>query len=223
MAQIVQLSLQDLDEIMQVEARAFIPLIQASREKVQERLQKEHIYLGVQVNTQLAGTFALRPAHFVPDIQKFLERYPTFREYAELSDSEEENALFGYSLGILKQHRNFFNAKSLLESAINLAKHLGKQFIVGDSRIPGYNGSCEFPDFEKFDKNPELHEAIDRYFATEQLPSRDLLMQDPVLGTYLRINPKGKILGITPPRFWQPDNPCNGQMVIIYLDLQKEK
>ena len=62
MTKIIKLGLKDLDRIVQVERAAFIPPIQATREKIQARLKKGHTYLGIEDSGKLIGTLACRKA-----------------------------------------------------------------------------------------------------------------------------------------------------------------
>ena len=93
-------------------------------------------------------------------------------------------------------------------------------FLVGDSRIPSYNGSNQDLQYEQFDKNEELHKAVNNYFKTGILPI-ELIKKDPVAGFYLKAFLELNILGITNKDFWEGDKPCGGHMVIQYLKLKK--
>ncbi len=217
---VIELGSSDLDRIMAVERRAFIPSIQTTEEIIRRRLDKNHIYLGCEYGNELVGTLALRFAKFMPDFLDFTQRNPTFREYAESDNEKEANAVFVYSIGVVPEHRNGTNAKRLLTGALNEAKNKCMKFLVGDARVPSYNGSSQNSQYEQFGKNEELHSVIDAYFKTRILPSRELIEQDPVAGFYLRVFPEGKVLGITDNKFWRGDEPCGGHMVIEYFELK---
>lgn len=217
---LIKLNQDDIQEILEVERSAFIPTIQTFEHVIRNRLTKNHIYLGVKVNQDLVGTLALRFANFKPDFKDFCRRYPTFHDYAENDNESDANSVFVYSLGVMPYYRNGFNAKDLLEGAFQISKKEGMEFFVGDARIPSYNGSNQNPQYECFQQNKKLHHAIDNYLRTGILPSRELIEQDPVAGFYLKMFPKGSILGITDSKFWQGDEPCGGHMVIEYLKLK---
>ena len=217
---VIKLGTSDLDRLMDVERRAFIPSIQTTEEIIRKRLSQEHVYLGVEVESELVGTLALRFAKFTPDFLDFTRRNPTFDEYAERRNEGDANAVFVYSIGTIPAHRNGANAKNLLQGAFNIAKQKGMEFLVGDARVPSYNGSRENPQYEQFDTNEELHKAVDEYFKTGTLPSRSLIEKDPVAGFYLRVFSEGKVLGITDEQFWRGDKPCGGHMIIEYLKLK---
>lgn len=210
----------DMERILDVEGRAFIPSIRTTEEVIRRRLSKGHVYLGIEVGNELVGTLALRFAHFVPNFADFCRRNPTFSDYAENDNEQDADAVFVYSIGTIPQHRNGTNAKSLLQGAFNVAKERGMKFLVGDARVPSYNGSYQNPQYEQFDKNEELHKAIDKYFRTRILPVRELIEKDSVAGFYLRVFPEGKVLGITDSKFWKGDEPCGGHMIIEYLRLK---
>lgn len=152
-----------------------------------------------------------------------MRRNPTFFEFAESPNEDNANAVFAYSLGIVPEHRNAINATRLIHEAMNTGRKRDMEFLVGDARTPSYNGSNQDLQYEHFDKNEKLHRAIDDYFKTGILPSRELIEQDPVMGFYLKIFPEGKVLGITDEKFWQGDEPCGGHMVIEYLKLGESK
>lgn len=217
---IIRLGISDLDRIMDVERKAFIPSIQTTEEVIRRRLDKDHSYLGCLFDGNLVGTLALRFAEFTPFFSDFIKRNPTFNEYAEKENETNANAVFVYSIGVIPEARNGTNAKNLLQGAFNIAKQKRMEFLVGDARIPSYNGSRENPQYEQFDTNEELHKAVDEYFKTGALPSRSLIERDPVAGFYLRVFPEGKVLGITDEQFWGGDKPCGGHMVIEYLRLK---
>ncbi len=221
MVKIIKLTEGNLEQIMEVEKQAFIPSIQTNEKIINRRLQRDHIYLGATIKDNLVGTLAIRFAQFIPDFNDFCERYPTFDEYAELPNEVNANAGFIYSIGIVPQYRNGINAKKLLQGAFDLViqKKLGS--LVGDGRVPSYNGSNNLP-YEKHNKNENIHKMIDNYFVTKIFPPMDVLMNDPVTGFYLRNFPKTKILGITDPNFWKGDEPCGGHMIILYQDLRNK-
>lgn len=213
---ILELSLNDIDEILNVERKAFIPALQATEESIRTRLTKGHIYLGVKDQEKLVGTMGLRFANFTPDFTDFLNKNPTFYEYANKENDVNANAIFIYNLGIIPEYRNCSNAKKLIRSVFELAKQKGMKFLVGDSRIPSYNGSSENKPYENIEKNPLVHDAIESYFRTGILPPREIIRKDPVAGFYLTIFPKSKVLGITNPNFCGGDNPSGGCNSIGY-------
>jgi len=216
---LIRLDEKDLFRILEVERTAFIPSIQTIEEVIRNRIRKNHVYLGVEQG-KLVGTLALRFARFAPDFSDFCIRNPTFNEYAERDNDKDANAVFVYSIGIVPRHRNAVNARQLLNGAFEIAKSNGMDFLVGDARVPSYNGSSKNPDYEYFNQNDKLHMAIDEYFRTGILPPIELIKQDPVAGFYLRVFPKGKILGITNSGFWLGDDPCGGHMIIEYQKLR---
>lgn len=214
------LNIKDIGKILDLEKTAFIPSIQTTEKIIRERLNKNHIYLGIEIEEKLVGTLALRFAHFVPEFMDFCKRNPTFYDYAERENEKNANSVFVYSIGINPKYRNGINAKKLLLGAFNIAKQRKLDFLVGDARIPTYNGSDKNLRYEQFDKNGNLHLAVDEYFKTGVLPSRELIEQDPVAGFYLKLFPQGKILGITNENFWKGDKPCGGHMIIEFLRLE---
>ena len=137
---------------MGVEEEAFMPSIRTTRKKINKRIRKNHEY----IIGKSSGSLAMRYEKFKPDMIDFFQRFPTFDKYAELPNNKKANAGFIYSVGVPPKSRNFICAKELIQKAINDAKQKGMDYIVGDARIPSYNGSDNLP-YEKFDFNPELH------------------------------------------------------------------
>ena len=209
-----------LENLMCVEKTAFMPSIRTTRRKINNRLEKEHEYITDFQDTIITGSLAMRFEKFNPEMYDFSQKFPTFDDYAELPNNEEANAGFIYSLGVNPRFRDSICAKRLIQKAMKSAKNRGMKYIVGDARIPSYNGGENLP-YEKFDFNLELHNAIDNYHETGELPPRKLLEKDPVTGFYLKAFSEMKILGITNKDFWKGDEPCGGQMCIIYKELEK--
>lgn len=209
----------NMDEIKGIERSAFIPAIQTTEIAIRRRLNMGHVYLGINEGADLVGTLAFGFSHFFPNFRNFCKKNPSFEAYAERINDPYANAIFVYSLGIIPRHRNGVGARKLIKRVLEIATNSGMEFLVGDARIPSYNGSDNLP-YEQFKKNDELHKAVDEYFRTGILPPRELIEQDPVAGFYLRIFPEGKVLGITDSKFWQGDEPCGGHMVIEYLKLK---
>lgn len=218
--QIIQLGESNLREIMNVEQRAFIPPIQTTEENIKQRLRMGHVYFGALVDGKLVGTFACRRGVFNPDFEDFMKRYPNFEEYADQPETGDKNAMIGYSLGVIPRNRNAQVSKKLLLTAIEFGLSSGLDFLVGDGRIPSFNGSSEYPEFEKYEKDPALREAVDTHFRGGSLPSREIFERDPITGFYLRALPKLKVLGVTPSSFWPGDMPCGGHMVILYQKIK---
>ncbi|MCH7568642.1 MAG: GNAT family N-acetyltransferase [Nanoarchaeota archaeon] len=220
MAEVRKLDLSDLEGIINVEKRAFISQIQASRKKIAERINKGHIYLGAFSEESLVGTLALRFARFLPNFKDFINRNSSFHDYAESDNEDKANAVFVYSLGVIPEHRNASHAVKLIRNAVDIGREEGMEFLVGDARVPSYNGSHNQIQYEEFDRNEKLHNAIDKYIRSGILPSRELIEQDSVAGFYLRVFPTIEVLGITDEKFWEGDEPCGGHMLIEYSKLK---
>ena len=68
-SKIIQLGRENLDEIMNIEEKAFIPSIKTIRKNIENRLKKGHMYFGAKLGNRLVGTLAMRYAYFKPDIE----------------------------------------------------------------------------------------------------------------------------------------------------------
>jgi hypothetical protein len=110
----------------------------------------------------------------------------------------------------------------LLHAALGFAKLQHRDFLVGDARIPSYNGSEQYPAHEHFKKDQGLHDAIDIALKNGTLPSADALKRDPVAGFYLQVFLNACLLGITDENFWKGDEPCGGHMAIGYVPVRRK-
>ena len=213
----------NLAEIINVEKKAFIPPIQASKETIVGRLEKGHTYLGVYEGDHLVGTSAFRYVQFNPDLEEFVRRYPSFEEYANSPNDKDVNGMVIYNLGVIPEYRGGRNASLLLSHAFSIAKDKGLDYVIGDGRIPSYNGGYDYPSHERFERNPLIRETIDRSLKEGTLPDREILKKDPITGFYLLAIPNVKILGVTDEKFCAEDRPTGGRKVIVYVDLTEEK
>ncbi|MDP1694317.1 MAG: hypothetical protein Q8L34_02140 [Candidatus Woesearchaeota archaeon] len=223
MVKIKELKKTDLEDILRVETKAFIPPIQADKKVIGDRLNKNHIYLGafIEGNTDLlVGTVACRQDQFVPDFADFIVKHPNFEKWANRKSEPVANALFIYSLGVVPEYRNGLVAKALIGKALEVAQLQKKDFFVGDMRVPSYNGSC-YPGFEKIKQNHYVKSVIDESLLCGKTMGIKELAQDPIVGFYLRILPRLRALGITDAKFLEKDVPSGGRRVLVYQDLRK--
>jgi len=214
MTKVLRLNQNDLDRIVEVEKAAFIPPLQASRETIADRLNLNHVYLGLESNGKLIGTLAFRYARFSP---KDLAIFPrTFDEFSNSPNAEQPNAIFGYSLGILPEYRGR-STLELMDRTCDFAKLNSMEYVVAEGRCPSYNGSNEFSQ-ETIMQNPEFKRIIDEAIAKGSLPSKKELLKDPNLAFYI-LFAKGKPL-ILIPDFNPEDTPSGGHRVILYKQLK---
>jgi GNAT superfamily N-acetyltransferase len=211
MIKIEELSIDDLEKIMEVEERAFIPPLQASPETIAKRLKMDHTYLGLYLDNRLIGTLAFRESVFSPDdFQKFPE---TSEEFANNLNENNPNAIFVYSLGILPEYRGKATIE-LVNAAINMARERGLDYVVGEGRFPSYNGSNQ----EKIKQKAELKRTIDDAIKNKSMPPEKELLKDSTLAFYHRfgkVNFWKIILNFTP-----EDKSSGGHRLIIYKKLK---
>jgi GNAT superfamily N-acetyltransferase len=204
---IVKLTEADIEKILDVEKRAFIPPLQAERNVISNRLKMNHVYLGAQHNGELVGALAFRYGRFSSD------NFPKkFHEFADNPNAENPNAIFAYSLGIVPEHRNKGYALKLIESVRDCAKTNNVCYIIGDGRCPSYEGSAEFEQ-EKIKQNIEFKNAIDEGIRKGILPKSQDLVKDSTLAFYHRFV-KADFLFLIPD-FIPEDKPAGGHRVII--------
>lgn len=209
-----RLGISDLDEIVEVERLAFIPLLQASKEKIKLRLQRDHIYLGLKNQGNLIGTLAYRYAHFSPQDKKSFPK--TFNEFSNNPNEDNTNTIFGYSLGVIPEYRSRESTLELVNTALKLAQERGMSYAVADGRCPSYNGSLQFEQ-EKILQNKIFKEAIDKWIKQQERPPLETLLKDPVLA-FFHLFAKAGLLWLIP-NFIPEDKPAGGHRVILYRKL----
>jgi predicted N-acetyltransferase YhbS len=203
-----------IENILQIECAAFIPELQATRDKILERIRTGSTYLLAELDGEKVGTIAFRKAQFSENFNEFIKKYPTFQDYAEkISQNSESNAFFIYNLGVIPEKRNGIIAKHLITAAINIAKSDGIRYIVGDGRIPSINGSSIHPQ-EHVKKNMNAQNHVNKEFI-------DYKKHDPVVGFYFKILPSLKVLGLTDSNFIPEDVPSDGRRLILYSEVNK--
>ena len=211
MVKIVQLNICNLEKIIEVESGAFIPPLQASRQKIIKRLSLNHFYFGAEIDSNLVGTLAFRYSTFSLINRADFPR--TFEEFVNHPNTERSNAILVYSLGILPEYRGKNSALKLLNEAFEFAKRSGIEYVFGDGRCPSYNGSNDFPQ-ERIEKSQEFKESIDECIAHGFNPSVKELLKDSTLAFYI------KFVGLKPlkliPNFIPEDKPAGGHRVILY-------
>ncbi|MFZ5955676.1 MAG: GNAT family N-acetyltransferase [Nanoarchaeota archaeon] len=215
MINIVKLGKGDLEKIFNVERKAFIPLIQASKEKICKRFNCGHVYLGANIDNLIVGTLAFRYGTFSPDDYS---NFPnTFDKFANQLNSKNSNSIFVYSLGIIPDYRGGKLTKELINCVENYAKKENLNYIVGDGRCPSYNGSTIFEQ-ENIRQNLEFKRTIDDYMAGGRIPVTKDLLKDSTLAFY------HKLIGLDflwiMQNFIPEDKPAGGYRVILYKQLK---
>jgi len=214
MAKIIRLTQNDLDRILEVETGAFIPPLQASKETILKRLNLNHVYLGSELDGQLIGTLAFRYSTFSPED---LANFPrTFDEFANDPNTEQANAMFGYSLGFIPESRGR-STLELMDKATEFAKMNSMEYVVAEGRCPSYNGSDEFPQ-EIIMQNPEFRKILDESITKGITPSKRDLLKDPNLAFYI-LFAKGEPLTLIP-NFNPEDKPSGGHRILLYKKLK---
>ncbi len=209
---------ENIDSILRVESKSFIPPLQATRDTILKRLGEGHTYLGAfggNGDGEMTGIASFRSGYFSTDFRDFLNQYHNFKQWVDGESIEKGNALLIYNLGVVPTQRNGIFAKSLIDKIIELGRLNGKEFVAGDGRIPSYNGS-NYPGYEFIKQNPEVKKAFDDYLNHGGNLSKSKVTQDKLLGFYLRVFPNANILGATGPKFIPEDVPAGGHRVILY-------
>ncbi len=214
MVMILELNKEDIDRIIEVERRVFIPPLQATKKTILHRFNLNHMIYGAEVNGEIVGTVAFRYGIFSPSLHSFPK---SFQDYAN-QPSERGNATFGYSFGFIPEYRSSVLPYKLAMSLIERSKRDGIEHILAIGRCPSYNGSRQYAQ-EVVAQNLEVQNEIDRCIAQNKLPSKEILKRDPVMRFYIQLfNPE--ILGILQ-GFFPGDTPSGEFLILQYKNVEK--
>ncbi len=206
----------DTYQMMEVEKKAFIPPLQASKEKILYRLEKNHPYLGLYDSEKIVGTIAFRYGRFSPQFPSGIPR--TADMYANLPNEKDPNVIFCYSLGIIPSYRQMSNALLLINSMLSTAKknHPKLEYLLGEGRFPSYKGSMDY-DQEKISHRQKCTVTIDKCLKENRPLTRGEMREDPLLAFYqkfVRMLPFELI-----PHFSSGDHPSGGHRLMMYRKL----
>lgn len=210
---IVPLGAGDIDRIMALEARAFPPAMQASRQTVLHRFSLGHLMLGAGEGPRLIGTVAFSPIRFSPE--KAHEYPSTFKAHSTQPVPPEPDTVCIYSLGIEPALRQVSVVRDLVRSALDCGRRMGLRQAVGDGQLPSFNGS------EQVRARPEVRAAVERFVATGRMPSDQELLADPALAMYQRLT-GCRFLRMLPD-FIPEDEASGGWRVLLYKPFTTEE
>lgn len=183
---VLQANKLDIDKLMELERKSWIPELQVSRKITLKRLEMGHIVLCVPDSNddKFVGKICFRHSNFSPD--DFNSFPKTFDRFANQSHdlSHNANTAFIYDLDIDPGHRGGGKIASfLIKKSIERAKKDGCKYVVGDGRCPSYNGSKR----ERIKKSLGFKKIIDAYLKEGKFPKQKDFLLDPILAFYYRI------------------------------------
>lgn len=208
-----QLSVNDIDAIMDLERSTWDPWLQASKDTIIKRLESGHIMLGYTSRSRLNGLISSSYGYFDPeDYEKFPK---TFREFSNRPRLDKYNAAFGYNLAVRPGIRGSPITRNLIMAGIARALSDNCRYIVGDGRCPSYNGSNGKRTYQQ---SKEFKNAIDMFTDNLVFPKKKEFLYDPTLALYHRVL-KCEFLWIMP-GFIPEDTSSGGFRIIFYKDLK---
>ncbi|MFA7244259.1 MAG: hypothetical protein WC080_03180 [Patescibacteria group bacterium] len=204
---IVELSFEDLDEILEDENLSFPPYLRASRELIEQRLRLGHIMLGARLDGELVGKICFSYSRFYPSDPKAFSR--NFGEFSTMPMETSHDCAFVYNLNVQDKYRNARTAVLLAQAMLGRIKSDGCILGIADGRPASYNGSPR----EGIRQRPAFKEAIDRHLAGGPFPTDRELCLDPLLAFYYRLG--GKFLWIAPD--FIPEDAATGGLRVIMM------
>jgi len=229
---VVDLTAADIDEMMVLERKVCIPLIQASPETILKRLARGNVMLGVRWGDTLVGSIGFRYGTFsLDDFQSFPKIFGEFSTPSEKPATY--NAAFVYSVNVDPEHRTLAVhtqsasqrpagiGKTLVVNAVQRMTHEGCVYLVGDGRPAFYNGSSDFPQ-ERYDKDEQLRSLLDKCASGHTLSDDEAtsLLSYPIFAAYNKSLGGGLRVAWVIPNFFPNDTPSGGFRVILYKQLQ---
>lgn len=229
---IAELTSADIEDIMVLERKVCIPLIQASEETILKRFDVGNIMVGTRLNGVLVGSIGFRSGYFDPENKEsFVEN---FREFSTPPERPIAfNAGFIYSVNVDPTYRalavqpktvrlhTVAIGRTLIVQAAERMKASGCVYAVGDGRPAFYNGSHDFPQQEYYDESPRLKDLLDKASAGHTLSGEESkeILSYPIFRAYDRFLGGGTQLAWVLPGFFPTDLPTGGFRVILYKTL----
>jgi len=230
---VVDLTATDIDEMMALERKVCIPLIQASPDTILKRLARGNVMIGVRWGDTLVGSIGFRHDTFSPDdFQSFPK---TFGEFSTPTKKPATyDAGFVYSVNVDPEHRTLAVqaepskglrpagiGKTLVVSAAQRMTQEACVYLVGDGRPAFYNGSSDFPQ-ERYDTDAQLKSLLDKCASGHTLSDDEasLLLAYPIFAAYNKSLGGGLRVAWVIPNFFPADTPAGGFRVILYKRLQ---
>ncbi|MCA1691503.1 MAG: hypothetical protein LC733_04605 [Actinobacteria bacterium] len=206
---LVTLGPEDIDQVMDLEVRAFDPAMQASRAKILHRFSLGHQMLGTTEDGRLMGTIGFSAVRFDPDDMSGFPK--NFDSYSTQPVPADADTLCLYSIGIDPAARGMPNSRLLIHSAFDRGREQGLTRAVADGPLPSYNGN------EQVRARPAVKQMVARYLQTGEFPPPEDFLHDPVLALYTRLTGCRCLRFL--PDFMPEDESSGGWRVLLYQDL----
>lgn len=213
--QIIDLGPTDVDRIVELERRCFIPPLQADSATLFKRFAAGHQMVGIEVAGRLSALVGYYYTMLDPE---HLDNLPASEtEFCLVPSQPRGNALVVYNLEVSPEQRGLEYPRLLLNFALREAKQLGAVHAFGNARLPSYAGSDPRFRQELIVPNPLLRSAIDAYLECGRFPDASVLDQDPRLGLYRALT--GCTFLKLLPDFAPYDTASGGMRLIVHLGM----
>lgn len=181
----VDLGIGDIERIIELERRSFIPPLQVTAEKLRKRFALGHTMVGVEYQGDLTCMLSFAYGHFDPD--HFATFPQSLDDICMLPRTEQFNAAYTYNLEVDPRYRGLRHYVLLAQRAAPRMLHDGCTYVVGNLRAPSYAGSRPNYKQERVPFRPEFRAAIDRFLTEGTFPAQGEFLNDPLLAFYYRI------------------------------------
>lgn len=204
-----ELTILDIDIIIEHEKKAFITEMQATRETYISRFEKGHISLGYFSSGELSGIISFYYGLYDPGKPESIPN--TFSNWSSPCMSKKYDTVFIYNLGFVRSGRGTGAIKKLIHTAFEKAYTDGCYQALGEGPVPSYAGNTHVR------SNLEIRRNLDHYTNEGVAPSDELLFRDPHLFLYRRITGCSVVRII--PSFIPCDTASGGFRVILFRNL----
>lgn len=175
---LVQLTRDDLDEMMALERDAFAAPIRASAATYLHRFDLGHIVLGYR-SDRLDGIISFSYGLFDPGDPSSLP--DNFADWSNQPVPSGFDTAFIYNLGLRPMARGTGILPRLIAGALGRAGRDGCIQVVAEGPVPSYAGN------DHIRANPLIRAALDHHAAGGEPPPQALMFRDPHLALYRRM------------------------------------
>ena len=213
------LSESDINKICELEKKAWIPELRATKETNLKRLRSGHKMLALGKDNKLIGMISWRYDEFSikDDPNKFPQDFIGF-SLKESAHKSKARSAFIYNLGVKGSARKQGVGSSLLQWAFETIRRDGIEQVFVDSRIPSYRGS-NYGEFENVTPANEFAETVNSYFSQHFIYEKEKLLVDPILRFYTT---NGFRPWLIKNEFIQDDSSGNIR-IICYINLEQDE
>jgi hypothetical protein len=167
-----RLSIDDLDDISDLESNVWPVQLRASKDCLEKRLLWGHTMMGAFRENRLSGIASWRYDKFDPDNASTMPQ--SFNQFSNQPNVTPSNAAFVYNFALLPGIRNGRIGPNLITESTKILFENHCQYLVGASRCPSYSSANQKLQLD-------IRNAISHY-SSDEPP----WLLDPVLNFYSR-------------------------------------